>query len=150
MIAFETFNPTTGKDELIPDGLWRPQHNDQRFAEPGSDGLRTIFKDSLVTFDPMQAWIETGEGLTYSRSDLLVAVDGASFAKLNKAAQLAAEEVGNRRSARFVEHMLRVALDSPELWLGHIKAGVEASSGFSYNLYGYKETGPGSDTPKTS
>jgi len=128
--------PIIDKDQEIPYDLWDPHYTDRRFTESSSDGL-TIFVDPGVTLEVGQFGGEYGEGLSYSYSDRLV-THFVGYEAMKAAGEDAEREVGNRRSARFIEHVLRHAFEAPELWLGHMKAGVNRGNGYSYKLYGYK------------
>jgi len=149
-MSFNSVRPITDKDQEIPYDLWDPHYTDRRFTEAQSDGL-TIFADPLVVVAPTQFGGESAEGLSYSYSDRLN-THFVGYDKMREAARVAAEEVGNHQSARFVEHMLRIALEDPELWLGHMKAGVNRGNGYSYKLYGYRsgEPTPVASTEETS
>jgi hypothetical protein len=44
------------------------------------------------------------------------------------------------RTASCIEAYLRIVYDDPGLRLVHIIAGVNSSSGYAYNVYGYIKT----------
>lgn len=135
VLGIDEITPITDKDALIPSDLWDPSYRDTRFTEGTSDG-RTIFVDPSVTMNPDRSIGEAGEGLSYDYSDRIHEWKG--FGVLREAIDKALEEVGNARSARFAEVMLRHAFNDQTLFLGHMKAGVNRSSGYSYKIYGYR------------
>lgn len=125
----------TDKDAIIPDDLWNPHYSDRRFTEGTTDGL-TIFVDPEVTLVPGTFVDETSEELTYSYSDRVQQWIGHNAVRA--ASERAAKEVGNKQSAMFIEVMLRHAFEDPSLWVGHMRAGVNRSNGYSYKIYGYR------------
>lgn len=127
--------PVTNKDQIIPGDLWQPHYTDRRFLDNTRDGL-TIFVDPLTVLVHGDFVDQIGEGLTYSYSDRVQQHVGHEA--IDEAAKRAAEEVGNNRSARFVEHMLRYAFQDERLWLGHMRAGVNRSNGYPYHIYGFR------------
>lgn len=127
--------PITDKDAIIPGDLWNPHYTDGRFVDDTSDGL-TIFVDPEATLVPGTFVDQVGEDLTYMYSDRLSQFQG--YDVVEAAARRAKDEVGNHRSARFVEHMLRHALEDDTIWLGHMRAGVNRGNGYSYQIYGYR------------
>jgi hypothetical protein len=130
--------PITDKDAIIPGDLWDPHYMDGRFTHDTSDGL-TIFVDPDITLVKNGIVDELVEDLTYDYSDRIY--DSLGHAVVQAAREQAASEVGNIQSARFVERMLQHAFKNPDLWLGHMRAGVNRSNGYSYKMYGYRPTG---------
>lgn len=126
--------PITDKDQEIPGDLWDPHYSDGRFVDGTSDGL-TIFVDPEVTLVAGDFVDQVGEGLTYAYSDQVQQRQG--YDVVEAAARRAQKEVGSNRTARFIEHMLRYAFEDDDLWLGHMRAGVNRGNGYSYKIYGY-------------
>lgn len=131
--------PVTNKDQIIPGDLWDPHYSDRRFTDSTMDGL-TIFVDPAVHLQPGYLLDQVDEGLTYVYGDRVM--QGLGYEVVRAAEQKAAHEAGNARSARFIEHMLRHAFKDNELWLGHMRAGVNLSSGYSYKIYGFRSGDP--------
>lgn len=128
-------SPVTDKDAIIPGDLWDPYYTDRRFTDGTSAGL-TIFVDPEVTLAPGNFVDETAEELTYSYSDRVQQWVGHEAVRA--ASQQAAKEVGNNQSARFIENMLRRVFEDKNLWLGHMRAGVNRGNGHPYKIYGYR------------
>jgi hypothetical protein len=133
--------PITDKDKPIPPYMWDPHYTDRRFTESRTEGL-TIFKSPDVVFVADRLCGEIGEGLDYIYSDRLhLSVDHDTW---RTAWDDVAQELGSEKSrtARFTEHFLRKVLKNDTLSLGHIKAGVNNSNGYSYKIYGVNFSDP--------
>ncbi len=126
-------NPVTDKDAEIPGALWDPHYTDLRFFD--THGGLTIFVDPeqpLVVGDFVD---EKGEGLVYVESDRLALSHGDA---VSRAVEKARREVSVERSARFIELVLQDVMEDESLWLGHIIAGVNRMSGYSWKGYGIR------------
>lgn len=128
-------NPVTDKDAIIPGDLWDPHYTDHRFTDGTTEGL-TIFVDPKVILVPSTYIDDIAEDLEYRHSDRVVQAVGCEA--ILAASERAVKEVGNNRSARFIEHMLRHAFNDGSIWLGHMRAAVNRSNGCSYKVYGYR------------
>lgn len=127
--------PITDRDQIIPDSLWNPHYTNSRFTR-NTTGALTIFVDPEVTLISNEFVDEIGENLHYVYSDRLA--QWLSHDTYQEIIKKAAEEVGNNRSAKFAELMLRYALEDDSIWLGHICAGVNRYNGYSYRIFGYR------------
>ncbi len=129
------YTPVTDKNEQIPTRLWTPSYMDSYFTRSRSEG-RTIFADPSVT--PVSSGMkgEIVEGLEYTYSDRLVRDIGRET--LQKIQDAVIEEGLEDRTAAFIEKVLQQAFGEEDLWIGHIKAGVNLESGEDYRMYGHR------------
>ncbi|HUC95628.1 MAG TPA: hypothetical protein VMR76_01560 [Candidatus Saccharimonadia bacterium] len=128
--------PTKSKDLVIPFDIWDPDYTDRRFMKSGTEGL-TIFRSPTVTFIPDDLYGEIGEGLDYVYSGGIISDVG--YEAYGEAWDRVVQELGlgEVRTARFMEHLLRIVFRNDLISLGHIKAGVNRDTQSSYKIYGY-------------
>lgn len=124
------------KTQQIPGSLLDPYYTDERFTR--SRGGRTIFLDSGLVAVKSEFGSEYVEGAHYNYSDRLSL--GYGFDHVEAARDEAFEEIGNRNTAVFFEAFLQKVYNDPTALLQHIMAGVNASSGFSYKVFGTVST----------
>jgi hypothetical protein len=129
---------TADRNEEIPREIWEPLFWDMRF-EP-RDG-QTIFLDPSLTLEvsPKGEVKQSVKGLRYCSTHDIEDRLSEGYAALADASRKAIELAGSDRSAVYAEHLLRIAFDRSDLWIGHIKSGyiAGAAQGYSYRGYGY-------------
>lgn len=126
--------PITEKDKVIPGAYWDPHYTDERFTGTRDEGL-SIFVDPSVTIIRSFGG-DVGEGLTYDYNDRISQWLG--YKALRNIREEVAGDGIEQKTARFIERTLQLVFKNDELWLGHIKAGVNRSNGYSYQIYGHR------------
>lgn len=125
--------PVTDKDAIIPERLWDPSDMDHRFLGTG-DGI-TIFADPKPILVPDGNGTLVGSTLRYTADDVLRIHKG--YEAIADATRRAKDEVGNNRTVRYLEHVLRIVFDEEDLWVGQVRVGVNRGTGYSYKTYGH-------------
>lgn len=135
----ELIDVVKDKDQIIPLDLWEPQNTDIRFTQ-GVIGGSTIFIDPSLSVVQGAYFDEVVKSLNYRSSDYLF-LEVLNKEVRKRAEKKALSEAGNIQSARFVENMLRILFDNPDLWVGHIKAGFN-HDGCTSRSYGFLQYNP--------
>lgn len=125
----------TDKMARIPLDLLRPSFEDRRFIMIPSEGRTVFLALGYQTRQLYQHGPDLVPGAFYNYSDRLP--PGFGWDKYKEAHERARELVGNDRSARYFEEMLRILYGKPEVQLVHIIAAVNwRGNGEPYQIFG--------------
>lgn len=109
----------------------RPHYSNTRFRHAQTVYLAAGYQTKQTQFD---GDVEYVKGAEYAYSDRIRQWD---WNKAEAARKTAIEQVREDRCAAHIEVYLREFYGDPELKLVHILAGVNLSSGYDYQVYGW-------------
>lgn len=118
--------PITHPNQLIENKLLFPHYTDYRFNDKNN------WKSQLIFIDKNSE----NENLFYNYSDR---IHGYFSKEKLDLADNEAKSKFNKNTPAYFEKFLQIIFEKPDLKLIEIYSGVNQSSGFSYQIFGYKE-----------
>ena len=130
----ELITPIRNKRTRIDRSFIDPHYTDRRFTGENGDA-HTIYLAQGLEISSRAYGSETVNDLFYVYSDRLGAHHG--FDQMRTAREEAHQKIGNNQSADYFEQVLKNLMNDETIKLGHILSGVNASTGYSYRVFGY-------------